>query len=93
MTADAVKLVQEHPDFQRFAKLRAIELIEKAEIVDLEINTKVTDLSSYAIEQAQSIVNNTNDLDTLDSWLKSETRSKVRATIATRITQVKSGSL
>lgn len=93
LTAETLKLVQEHPDFQRFVKLQAIELIEKSEIVDPQINTQVTDLSSYAIEQAQSIVNNTNDLETLDLWLKSETRPKVRTTIATRITQLKSGSL
>lgn len=93
LTPNAIELVQKHPDFQRFSKLMAIELVEKSEIVDLQINTEVTDLSAYAVEQAQSIVNNTSDLDTLDAWLKSETRPKVRTTIATRITQVKSGSL
>lgn len=93
LTTDAIELIQKHPDYARFAKLKAIEVIEKSEVVDLQINSDITDLSAYAIEQAQTIINSTSDLDTLDSWLKSETRQKIRATIATRITQVKSGSL
>lgn len=93
LTSNAIELIQKHPDYARFAKLKAIEIIEKSEVVDLQTNSDITDLSAYAIEQAQTIINSTSDLDTLDSWLKSETRQKVRATIATRITQVKSGSL
>lgn len=93
LTSEQMQKVQQHPDYARFEKLRAIELVEKSEIVDPLANSEIIDLSGYSIEAAQSIINATNNVETLDSWLKNESRAKVRSTIATRIAQLKEGSI
>ncbi len=86
-----IQQLQEHPDYQRFSKLKAIELVQQSETIDPMANTEIVDLGSYAVEEASSIVNSTVDLTTLDAWLKVEQRKSVRGIIATRINQLKQG--
>lgn len=93
LSPDELRTIQTHPDYQRFVQLKAIELIEKSEIVDPQANIEIVMLTAYAEDEAKKIINNTVDLDVLDVWLKNETRAKIRTAIATRISQVKSGVL
>lgn len=88
---DQLETLQKHPDFARFQKLKAIELVEKSEEIDPQANSEIADLGVYDADQAVKLVNNTNDLDILDGWLKTETRKPIRTAIATRINQLKSG--
>lgn len=86
-----IQKLQEHPDYQRFFKLKAIEIVQQSEKVNPLANTEIIDLGSYAVDEAASVINSTVDLITLDSWLKTEQRKLVRTMIATRITQLKQG--
>ena len=86
-----IQELQKHPDYQRFYKLKAIEIVQESEEVDPTANTQIIDLGSYAVEEASTVINSTVDLMTLDAWLKTEQRKAVRTTIATRINQLKQG--
>lgn len=86
-----IQELQKHPDYQRFSKLKAIELVQQSEVVDPMANTQIVDLDSYAVEEASTVINSTVDLTTLDAWLKVEQRKSVRTIIATRINQLKQG--
>jgi len=89
--ATKIQQLQEHPDYQRFSKLKAIELVQQSETIDPMANTEIVDLGSYAIEDSATVINSTVDLMTLDAWLKVEQRKSVRTMIATRISQLKQG--
>lgn len=93
LSSDQLQLLQQHPDFARFQNLKAIELVVHADTVEPLANSEITDLGVYDIDQAATVVNNTNDLTILNSWLKTETRKPIRAIIATRINQLKSGMI
>jgi hypothetical protein len=86
-----IQQLQEHPDYQRFSKLKAIEVVQQSETIDPMANTEIIDLGSYAIEEAATVINSTVDLMALDAWLKTEQRKSVRTSIATRINQLKQG--
>jgi len=86
-----IQELQKHPDYQRFYRLKAIELVQESEEVDPTANTQIIDLGFYAVEEASTVINSTVDLMTLDAWLKTEQRKAVRTTIATRISQLKQG--
>lgn len=91
LSAEQIEALQKHPDLARFIKLKAIELIESSEEIEPSINSSIPDLSAYAVEDAQKLVMETVDLATLENWQNSETRKTVKSTLATRISQLKSG--
>lgn len=86
-----VQKLQEHPDFQRYLDLKAIEIVQAKEEINPAENTEVVDLKKFAIPKAQEIVLATHDIGVLEGWLHTETRKDVRATLNTRIAQIKAG--
>lgn len=91
LSPDELMALQGHPDFARFAKKRALELVESSDTVDPTTNTEIVDLGAYSVEEAQTIINSTVDNAALEVWLKSEQRKAVRSSLSTRIAQLKAG--
>lgn len=92
LSPEALKQLQEHPDFPRYVDLGAIDILEEtATMVDPMANADNPDLMQFKDAEALKIVNNTQDVPTLEQWLTVEQRTKIRSALNTRITQLKTG--
>jgi hypothetical protein len=94
LSPEELQQLKDHPDFARYSEIGALEVIEEEPVtIDPQANTNLADLMSFKEAEAIKIVNNTNSLETLESWLNVEQRSKVRTILNTRITQLKTGAI
>ena len=88
---EILERLRSHPDFERYSTLEAIEVIESAVTINPAQNAAIADLKTYKVADAQTIITNTSDLTTLESWLQTESRTQVRTSLNVRIEQIKGG--
>jgi hypothetical protein len=92
LTTETLKQLQEHPDYSRYIEMGAIDIMqEEPSTVDPLANTDNADLMQFKESEALKIINNTQDVPTLEQWLAVEQRTKIRTVLNTRITQLKTG--
>lgn len=88
LTSEQLEVLRKHPDYPRFERLKAIELVGKPDIVDI---SEAIELSQFSIEDAQRIISASSDITGLTEALQKETRAKVRATLTIRVNELNSG--
>jgi hypothetical protein len=91
---DSIALLTKHPDYPRYQKWKAIEIItpEQLDVEDITLTLTQSDalnLSAYAEDDAEGMVLQAESVDQLTQWLATETRRKVRTKINQRIAALK----
>jgi len=94
LSPEELQQLQIHPDYQRYSEVGALDIVgEQPATIDPLANTEIIDLLQYKDADAIKLVNNTADISTLESWLAVEQRTKIRTSLNTRITQLKTGEI
>lgn len=78
--------LKEHPDYPRYVEWEAIKVQESDAPVDsIPLSDVPANLSAYSPKKAESIVDDTYDLDLLKRWLEAESRVTVKRVLEGRI--------
>lgn len=75
-----------HPDYTRYVEWEAIKVQESDAPVDsIPLSDVPANLSAYSPKKAESIVDDTYDVDVLKRWLEAESRVTVKRVLEGRI--------
>jgi len=88
---DLVKAVADTDTYKQLLEWGAVSVHQPTETVAPVSST--AELGGLNIESAQEVIEATNDVPTLEGWLKVETRKTVINAINRRITEIKEGRI
>lgn len=89
--------LQSHPGIQQYLKWNAIEIIDQVQQIPVfdpnQQASQLANLSTFSVKDAQKIIEETYDVNLLNTWLTTETRIPVTNSINQRITNIQQGKV
>lgn len=89
---DDVAALLAHPDYPRYKAWDAIAILEPQSEVVITPQQPGNSLSTYSVDDAETIVLNCHDAAQLQEWLKDEKRATLRQIINRRIKAIAEGA-
>src|SRR6056297_1415782 len=94
LSDEAFSALAKHPSFQSYVGRKALIIQDqKADVEPVPLTDIPQDLTGYNVDEADEIIDKTNDLSVLQQWLSRETRITTKRDLDRRIKDLEGGDI